>query len=422
MVGAIHVHDCRHGQGAYVCVEQILATEGVARALEEEHRDRDVTQVLDAEFLRLGGRVQRIGVTHDALAGIAIGCEHRPYTSAHRPARQDQRWSELGSDAVGDRPVTPEEHLSPIGAALADLGVWIVERHHPELAMCQGFGGPHDHPVMLIGARPVSQQHGDIALTSNDSTHRPAFTENDLHATERRDSPDTLKTMQLTVFEDRKGMARHVADLIAERAERGPMTLGLAGGSTPADTYRQLATHQIDWSKIWLWLSDERWVPHDHADSNGRMALEHLPEEAGQRLVRPRHSPYLQPEDSAAHYEAELRLIHDGRSPDMVLVGMGTDGHTASLFPGTDALDAPSDRWFVANHVPQLDAWRLTVTPALLRRAAAVVVLVAGDDKAEVLQEVLEGPDGGYPIQLLRQAEGTVTFVGDRSATSLLSA
>ena len=225
----------------------------------------------------------------------------------------------------------------------------------------------------------------------------------------------------MKVFEDRNAIAGHVADLISERARSGSMTLGLAGGSTPADTYRELGRRHVDWPNVRLWLSDERWVPHDHADCNGGTALDLLPAEAGRRLVRPRYSAYLQPEDSAAHYEAELRLMHDGRNPDMVLLGMGTDGHTASLFPGTTALDAPADRWFVANHVPQLDTWRLTATPSLLQRATVVVVLVAGSDKADVLHDVLEGPDRTYPIQLLREAAGDVTFVCDEAAASQLS-
>ena len=228
--------------------------------------------------------------------------------------------------------------------------------------------------------------------------------------------------MQITVLADQTAIDDHVADLIAARTAAGPMTLGLAGGSTPSGTYRACEDRPIEWSNVRLWLSDERWVPHDHPDSNGRMALEVLPAEAARRLVRPRHSAYLQPEDSAAHYEAELRLMHDGHNPDMVLLGMGTDGHTASLFPGTAALDAPADRWFVANRVPQLDTWRLTATPTLLKQATAVVVLVAGGDKAEVLAEVVEGPDGRYPVQLLRAASGSVTFVCDRAAASRLSA
>lgn len=227
--------------------------------------------------------------------------------------------------------------------------------------------------------------------------------------------------MQLRVLENRNAVADHVADLIASRAKAGPLTVGLAGGSTPADAYAALRRREIDWSNVRLWLSDERWVPHDHAESNGRMALEQLPAEAAPHLIRPRYSEYLQPEDSAAHYEAELRLMHDGRDPDVVLLGMGTDGHTASLFANTAALDAPADRWFVANHVPRLDAWRLTATPSLLQRATTVVVLVAGSDKAEVLERALEGPDDTYPIQLLRTASGDVTFVCDESAAGRLS-
>ncbi|MFP5332903.1 MAG: 6-phosphogluconolactonase [Acidimicrobiia bacterium] len=227
--------------------------------------------------------------------------------------------------------------------------------------------------------------------------------------------------MQLTVVEDRTALAEHCADLIAARAAEGRMTLGLAGGSTPAGAYRALGTRSVDWSSVTPWLSDERWVPHDDPDSNGRMALEHLPQGLGSRLIRPRYSPHLQPEDAAAHYEAELRLLHDGRPPDLVLLGMGIDGHTASLFPGTAALEAPPERWFVANPVPQLDTWRLTVTPSLLRQARAVVVLVSGTDKAEVLREVFEGPDGVHPIQLLGQASGTVTFVADRAAADAMS-
>ena len=228
--------------------------------------------------------------------------------------------------------------------------------------------------------------------------------------------------MELLVVPDRGALADSVAELVADRVAAGPISLGLAGGSTPAGAYRALRSRQLDWSETDIWLSDERWVPLDSPESNGRMAVENLPEDAARRLVRPRHSPHLEPEDSAAHYEAELRLMHDGRSPDLVLLGMGTDGHTASLFPATEALDAPPERWFVANHVPQLDSWRLTATPSLLQQAATVLVLVAGDDKAEVLREVLEGPDGAHPIQLLREATGSVTFVVDRAAAASLSA
>lgn len=227
--------------------------------------------------------------------------------------------------------------------------------------------------------------------------------------------------MDIAVFEDSAAMSAAAADRI-QAAAAAPMTLGLSGGSTPAPTYGMLGERDIDWSKVTLWLSDERWVPPDHPDSNGRMALEHLPGAAASSMLRPRWSETLEPEDSAAFYEAELRSIHGDDAPDLVLLGMGDDGHTASLFPGTAALDADPHRWFVANEVPQLDTWRLTSTATLLRSARQVLVLVAGSGKADVLAEVIEGPDGAYPIQLLREAAGDVTFLCDRAAVSRLSA
>ncbi len=229
------------------------------------------------------------------------------------------------------------------------------------------------------------------------------------------------KSMDLSIYESRAELAEATAALIAERAAAEPLTLGLAGGSTPSDAYTALGEHDIQWDRVSMWLSDERWVPHDDPESNGRMALECLPPEAADRLIRPRHSSFLDPADSAAHYDAELRSMHEDGPPDLILLGMGTDGHTASLFPGTDALEPDPHRWFVANRVPQVDNWRLTATPQLLKIARQVLVLVSGQAKAGVLAEVIEGPDGQFPIQLLRHAEGHVTIMCDREAASALS-
>ena len=104
----------------------------------------------------------------------------------------------------------------------------------------------------------------------------------------------------------------------------------------------------------------------------------------------------------------------------IVLLGMGTDGHTASLFPGTGALEE-TDRWFIDNEVPQLDTWRLTASIPLIQRARTVMVFTAGESKASVLSEVLEGPDGVYPIQLLRHAAGEVVWLIDEAAASQLT-
>lgn len=230
--------------------------------------------------------------------------------------------------------------------------------------------------------------------------------------------------MELSIHPDPEQLARAAASAIAEaltNSERERPSLGLAGGSTPRATYAALRAHQVDWTRVDLWLTDERWVPWDHEDSNGRMAREALAGPVSARLLRPRWSKYLEPDDSAAFYEAELRHVHGTRPPDVVLLGMGTDGHTASLFPATDALDAPAGgRWYVANHVPQLDAWRLTSTPSFLQAAPRVMVLVSGTDKAGVLAEVLQGPPGRFPIQLLAQAEGEVTVFADQPAAARL--
>ncbi len=196
------------------------------------------------------------------------------------------------------------------------------------------------------------------------------------------------------------------------------MNLALAGGSTPGATYRTLTNRPIDWSRTDVWLSDERWVPHDSDDSNGRMARETLIDRVdGATFHRPRYSENLEPDEAAAYYEATLRrMIPDGRA-DVVLLGMGTDGHTASLFPGTEALTEPTTRWVVENHVPALDAWRLTVTPHFLTSVATIVVIVAGADKADVLAEVVEHPVGRYPIEILHDCVGDVVFMLDAAGS-----
>jgi 6-phosphogluconolactonase len=227
--------------------------------------------------------------------------------------------------------------------------------------------------------------------------------------------------MEVSVHPDPERLAQAAAAAIAETlaASDDRASLGLAGGSTPKATYVALRLQSVTWDRVDLWLTDERWVPWDHTDSNGRMALEVLADPVDAHLLRPRWSEHLEPADSAAFYEAELRHIHAARPPDVMLLGMGTDGHTASLFPGTDALAHPEGgRWFVANHVPQLDTWRLTVTPSFLQAAPRVIVLVAGVDKAEVLAEAVEGPPDRHPIQLLAGCAGEVTVFADEAAAS----
>lgn len=229
--------------------------------------------------------------------------------------------------------------------------------------------------------------------------------------------------MDVEIFPGPDELAIGAADLVEATigGSDGTCDIGLAGGSTPQATYALLRNRDIDWRRVHIWLSDERWVPEDSEDSNGLQAERSLIsgiEPAS--FLRPRHSEHLEPIDSAVYYEARLRSVIGAR-PKLVLLGMGDDGHTASLFPGTTAVEDSSERWFIANRVPQLDTWRLTVTPHLLGIAERIAVIVSGSAKAGVLAEVIDRPEGRYPIELLHRASGAVTVLCDRDAAALLS-
>lgn len=182
-------------------------------------------------------------------------------------------------------------------------------------------------------------------------------------------------------------------------------------------TYRLLRSMDIDWSKVDFWLSDERWVPWDHERCNGLMASESLLDHVGGRFHRPPWGEMIEPEDSAAHYEAMLRSMHADAPPDLVLLGIGDDGHTASLFPGTEAL-AETSRWYVANVVPQLDETRLTATFPLLWKAKQAMFLVTGLDKAPAVRDSFAGLT---PAGRVGEGDGEITWHLDEEAASLLS-
>jgi 6-phosphogluconolactonase len=215
-------------------------------------------------------------------------------------------------------------------------------------------------------------------------------------------------------------------------AARGRFTVALSGGSTPRRLYQLLAEPpyrtQVDWPKVEFFWGDERAVPPDHKDSNYRMAQEALL----QRLTAAAgHIHRLQAERSdrdkaAADYQAEIARVFggkpDGAPPafDLVLLGMGPDGHTASLFPFTTALKEQT-RWVVANHVPKLNTDRLTLTAPILNQAREVLFLVAGADKAQPLSEVLEGPSDTdrLPSQRIQPSGKLIWFVDQAAATKL---
>ena len=216
-------------------------------------------------------------------------------------------------------------------------------------------------------------------------------------------------------------------------AARDLFTLALAGGSTPKSLYAMLAAppfrSQLDWKKIRFFWGDERHVPPDHEDSNYRMAhealLSHLPISTAQVHRVPSELPDVQ--TVADQYEAALREQFEVSEPDvprfdLILLGMGPDGHTASLFPGTRAVHETS-RLVAAPRVEKLQAFRITFTPVLLNHARQVTFLICGRAKAETLHSVLEGPyqPDALPAQIIRPRAGTLTWFMDQEAAGALT-
>jgi 6-phosphogluconolactonase len=205
--------------------------------------------------------------------------------------------------------------------------------------------------------------------------------------------------------------ADHIAAYLDNTTRR--KTLGLAGGGTPAAAYRELALRNVDWGNVVMWLGDERWVPHDHADSNTRMAHEKLADKVVGRLIAP-NTAFGDPGDAASAYAEELATVfHEGR-PDLVLLGIGDDGHTASLFPRTDALEAESGV-YLANWVAEKDTWRLTASMATLQNARDLVFLVQGESKAGILAEIIDDAHP-YPAQRVAAGAASVRWLIDEAA------
>ncbi len=236
--------------------------------------------------------------------------------------------------------------------------------------------------------------------------------------------------MSVEIYADKTELAEaaardFVAKAVAAVEERGRFTVVLAGGSTPKAAYTLLArdhVEEVDWGNVHVFFGDERTVPPGHEDSNYRMAHEALLDHVSVGSVH-RMRGELPPEHAAKAYEEELREFFEDEaisSFDLIMLGIGGDGHTASLFPNTPALDI-TDRWVVENPVEKLETVRITLTTPVINAARAVNFLVSGEDKAEALRGILEG--GGdahtYPAKLVRPAEG-LTWMVDREAARLL--
>lgn len=244
----------------------------------------------------------------------------------------------------------------------------------------------------------------------------------------------TAPEPRVLVYDDAVAVAGGAAVSIAERAReaieaRGLFTLALSGGSTPRKVYELLAGEdfrkEMDWTNVHVFFGDERMVPPDHAESNYRMASESL---LSHVAIPPENVHRIDGVgDAAANasaYEREMRgLFGDLEWPrlDLVLLGMGDDGHTASLFPGTEALKEQR-LWVAPNWVEKLGAWRVTLTVPVINAARHVTFLVTGADKAARLREVLKGErdPSRLPAQLIRPTDGTLEWFVDRAAAARL--
>ncbi len=228
-------------------------------------------------------------------------------------------------------------------------------------------------------------------------------------------------------------LARAAIDLFVHRAQeaiqaRGRFSVALAGGSTPEPVYAGLAEPEIQkqlaWKDVHFFFGDERYVLPDHPDSNFRMVQETL----FSKVAVPEMNIYrvhTEFDAGLAAFDYETRLKDFFLSPwprfDLVLLGMGSDGHTASLFPCSRAL-RETCRWFIAHHVPSQSAWRLTLTKNAINAARQIVVLVSGVSKAHMLAEVFSGPyePEQKPIQLISPPEGELLWLLDEAAASQL--
>lgn len=246
-----------------------------------------------------------------------------------------------------------------------------------------------------------------------------------------------MDRFQLRAFTDKEAICQATARIIADDCkaavnERGKFLFVLSGGSTPKRLYEVLAEapyrDEIDWSKVEILWGDERSVPPDHNDSNYRMANEaliskiNIPAEQVHRMEAERED-----RDAAAmEYQQKIAQLcgvdasGDPPALDLVLLGMGPDAHTASLFPETEGLRV-TDKWVTPNFVPKFDTYRMTFTHPMINQASKVIFLVAGADKADPMFEVYTHPynPSRLPSQLIRP-QGQLNWFADSQAVARL--
>jgi 6-phosphogluconolactonase len=239
---------------------------------------------------------------------------------------------------------------------------------------------------------------------------------------------------KIIVFEGKKRLVdfavRLWSEVCIEASHRdGLVNTALSGGHTPIDFYRALAARKkaIEWEKVHIFLVDERFVLPAAADSNYHMIretlLDNVPIPEGN--VHPVRTVGVNPDEAAFRYEEELKRhfkLKEGQFPrfDLIVLGLGEDGHTASLFPGSPGL-LEADRWAVAVKPDRAPHDRITLTLPVVNNGRCVAFLVTGSEKAEALKGAAEKKDPELPAAHVNPAEGSLFFLADRDAAGLLS-
>lgn len=226
----------------------------------------------------------------------------------------------------------------------------------------------------------------------------------------------------IEIYSDAKELARAAAEYFVAQC---PETVALSGGSTPKLMFQVLADQfrdEVDWSRIHFFWSDERHVPPDDAESNYRMANEALLSHVPVTTSNVHRIRGENPDATAVASEYKQTIIDVTKQTlprlDLIFLGLGTDGHTASIFPGSEVLNE-TERLVAAPYVEKFKTHRITMTLPLLNNGASIVFLVSGAEKAEIVKAVLQG-EYKYPAQAVKPTQGELIWMLDKDAASKL--
>ncbi|KQS92247.1 6-phosphogluconolactonase [Chryseobacterium sp. Leaf394] len=236
--------------------------------------------------------------------------------------------------------------------------------------------------------------------------------------------------MNITVFEDLDTLYKKAADSFVDLSKKSigkhdRFTVALSGGSSPKAIFKLLATQEytdkIEWNKVWFFWVDERWVPLNDGKSNAKMTndtlLDQVPVNKDQ--IFPMYRDGIEPEVYAEEYEQSIRnVLGEEGIFDFILLGMGDDGHTASLFPGEKILNE-TEKWVDAYYLKPQEMYRITLTAPIINRAENILLVTFGESKRHALNEVLNGEYNPemYPLQLIDRKENFHLFT-DKEATA----